>query len=324
MSEERKKPGFELLLVNFFSNLGRMILVNLVFAVPLLCFTALSFVLYKFVLHIPGVVLPLGFLLASPFYSGVVVLSRDYSQGIRPDGIFSAYLGAVKENWVNFLIGGVIFYFAFVGCYFSVTIYYAMSQLSWLFYFLLFVSVLICIFFLFLFYAYFLMSASFELKFKDVIKNSALMTFGEIKQNFFLTIGILAVLAVVLLPVIVILHLASVVPVETVKILLIVYIAFAFGVLIPAPCTMLIGHFLYPNMKSVIAGRDDSAENIKAPEPDIKPRNTAFDTDKRPSAEDFGDLLSGDDDEYVFYNGKMIRRKVLRQLVQGEGEGNDE
>ncbi|MGN0453131.1 MAG: hypothetical protein ACI4GZ_04945 [Ruminococcus sp.] len=327
MANERKKLGFEILLDNFFSNLGRMILVNLIYAVPLFICLAGTFALYRVVLPIAPVVFPLAFLLTSPFFSGVVVLSREFSRGMVPEeGIFKTYLKAVKENWLRFLIGGIFAYFAFVGCFFSVSVYSSLAKASWIFYIPLFIAILICIFFLFFFYALFLITASFELKQKAIYKNSALMTFGELKQNFFATIGVAAVLAVVLLPCIVILHLSNLLPVSTVEIIFFAYLAFALCVLIPSPCAMVVSNFLYPNMKSVIAGIDDSKNNSKAPEPDIKPRGYVEEeeVEKKLTDEEFDALLKGDDEEYIFYNGKMIKRKVLRRQIEKDGKDDEE
>lgn len=319
MTEERKKLGFELLLSNFFSNLGRMIVTNLIFAVPLIVSAALAFVLYQYVLPITTVTLPLVLVFVSPFYPGVVVLSREFSQGNKPAGMLRLFLKAIKDSWLHSLICGLILYVAFLGCYFSISIYSAMARTHWVFYILLFVAVLICVFFLFLFYALFLMITSFDLKFKDALKNSALMTFGELKQNFFATIGTAAYLAVVLMPLIIILHLASVMPVEAVKILFFAYLFVAVLVLIPAPCAMIVSNYLYPNMRSVIAGEDVSEQNASAPAPDIRPRTEAVE-DTALSAPSVGieELKNGDGDEYIFYQGKMIKRKTLLAMLEQE------
>ncbi len=324
MYQERKKFGFELLLSNLCSNFGWMVLVNLIFAVPLLGSVALSYVICKYLIPIVPIALPLAFIFASPFYSGVVVLSRDFSQNIKPDRLLHTYFKAVKENGLKFLLGGIFMYIAFVGCYFSVSLYSTFAMgLSWVFYIMLFFSVIICIFFLFMFYALPLMTVSFDLKQKDIYKNSALMTFGEIKQNFFATISTVAYLAVVLLPIIIISYLASVLPADTVKLLLIIYGAFALGVLIPSPCTMIISNYLYPNMRSVIAGDDISESNSSAPEPDIRPRGENSDTPQSSNSKpqvDVQELLQGDPDEYVFYQGKMIKRRILADKFNSEEE----
>lgn len=321
MYQERKKLGFEILISDLFSNLGRLILVNLIFAVPFLFSVAISWALYKLVLPIFIVVMPLSLVLASPFYAGVVQLARDYSQNLKPDRIFKTFFKAVKSNGLRFLLIGILFYAAILGCFFGIRVYSVMAaQISGFFYVLLFFMILIAVFFWFFFLAVPLMSVSFELKTKDAFKNSALMTFGEFKKNFFATIGVLAYLAVVLFPIISILYMSSFLSVAVVKTILIAYTAVSLGVLIPAPCAMIISHYLYPNMKAVIAGEG-------VPSFDVHPRKTNVSDVKTeeitPSPEDIRQLEKGDGDEYIFYQGKMIKRKILLKMLKEKENNHD-
>lgn len=321
MNQERKKLGFELLINNLWSNLLYMMLINLIFAVPLFCSIAIAYLICLYLLPVVPVTLPLSLVLASPFYAGVVALSREYSQGIRPEGIFKKYIAEVKENGLKFLLNGFFLYVAYLICYFSVSVYASLTSLGWFFYIFLFVAIVICVFFLFMFYAVPLMTVSFDLKLKDVYKNSALMTFGEAKQNFFATIGTAAYLCVVLTPIMIISYMASLLPADTIKILLIAYGAFALAVLIPAPCAMIISNYLYPNMRSVIAGEDISKDNETAPAPDIRPRGEVYEEAPQKPEVNLDELRKGDGEEYIFYQGKMIKRKTLIEKLE---ESNNE
>lgn len=260
-----------------------------------------------------------------PFYPGVVVCARDFSQNLRPESILKTYFKAVKENALKFLVCGIFMYLAFLGCYYGVGMYSSLaSYISWIFYIVLFFAILISVFFIFLFYAVPLMTVSFDLKFKDIYKNSALMTFGELKHNFFSTVGIVAYLAVFLMPVMIISYLSNMLPVETVKWLLIGYVVFAFGLLIPAQCTMIICNYLYPNMRAVISGDDISYGNSSAPAPDLK----SFEEEKIIQQEEVSpsirleELKVGNEDDYVFYQGKMIKRKILLNMLEQKDEEN--
>ncbi len=318
--QERKKMGFELLISNLKDNFSKLVFVNLIFAIPFLGAIAVSWCIYRFV--IPGFILALPFalVLASPFYAGVVFHAREISQNKKPQNIFKNYLRAVKENGLRFLLFGALLYIAILGCYFGVQVYLSLAaSVGGVFYVSLFFLLLISLFFLFFFYAVPLMSVSFDLKLKDVLKNSALMTFGEIKNNFFATFGIIFYLAIALFPFLVIPYLVSVVPVSIVKLCLVIYIVISLGILIPAPCTMIISHYLYPNMKAVISG--DGVPNHKS---------TSQNSVKKPSQEeitptpvDIEELSKGDGDDYIFYQGKMIRRKVLLEMLK-EKENNNE
>lgn len=327
MYQERKKLGFEILIGKLRSNLGRLILVNLMFSIPLLLSMGIVSVIYLFVFRNFPLVLPLAIILASPFYSGVVVLSRDVSRGIKCEHPFSAYCKAVKENGLRFLVWGLFTYLGFEGCYFGFTVYSSMARhFSWIFYVVMFFVFLISIFFLFISYAIPLMTVSFELKQKAVYKNSALMTFGEIKNNLFSTFSVIIFLAVVLMPFIIISYLSAVLPVNTVKILLVAYLAFAFGVLIPAPCSMMISHYLYPNMRAMIAQEDTDNGTSSAPLNVTKASVVETPTYTEPDVPevDIEELRKGDGEEYIFYHGKMIKRKILLNMLEQKEEENED
>lgn len=320
MYQERKKLGFELLISNLFSNLGRLVVANLIFAIPFLGSVAIMWCVYKFLLPSFVLVIPFSLVLASPFYSGVVLLSREYSQNKSPRNVLKTYLKAVRDNGPRFICYGALLYVAILGCYFGVRVYITMAaSYSGFFYVFLFFIFLIALFFLFFFYAVPLMTVSFELKLKDVLKNSALMTFGEFKNNFFSTIGLIIFLAIALFPFLVIPYLVSVLSVERVKLLLVLYLGISFGMLIPAPCAMIISHYLYPNMRTVISG-----EGVPTFEPTSQ-RNSITSENKEttPTPEEIAELSKGDGDEYIFYQGKMIKRKVLLKMLKEKENKNE-
>lgn len=323
MYQERKKLGFELLISNIFSNLGGLILTNLMFAVPLLGSFAAVWAVYKNLLpNLSVIVIPFALVIASPFYAGVVLISRDYSQNIKPQDKLRIYLKAVKENWLRFLLTGVLLYAAIVGGYLAVKVYLMMAaQFSAFFYVLLFFVGLIALFLLFFFFAVPLMTVSFELKFKDILKNSALMTFGELKKNFFIVFSTVIFLALVLFPLLVIPYLASVLAVSVVEVILWIYLMLAFGLLIPSICAMMISHYLYPNMKAVIAGegvtvigetKDGTTKSSDIPIEEITL-----------SPKEIQELEKGDGDEYIFYQGKMIKRSVLIKMLKKKENNNE-
>ena len=327
MYQERKKLGFEILLGKLRSNLGRLILVNLIFAIPLLFSMGIASIIYLFVFRNFPLVLPLAIILASPFYAGVVALSRDISRDIMSEHLVSDFFKAVKENGLRFLVWGIVMYLGFEGCYFGFTVYSSMARhISWIFYVVLFFVFIISLFFLFISYLVPLMTVSFELKQKDIYKNSALMTFGEIKNNFFSTFSVIIFLAVVLMPFIIISYLSALLPVNTVKILLIAYLVFAFGVLIPAPCSMMISHYLYPNMHTMIV-QDDADKGISSVPSDVTKTFVAENSSNEESDVpefDIEELREGDGDEYIFYHGKMIKRKLLLKILEQKEEENED
>ena len=97
----------------------------------------------------------------------------------------------------------------------------------------------------------------------------------------------------------------------------------AFGMLIPAQCTMIISNYLYPNMRAVIAGDDISHGNTSAPAPDLKSFSEENEErEEETSSVSIEDLRSGDGEEYIFYHGKMIKRKILLSILEQKEEEN--
>lgn len=317
MTGERKKLGFEILLDKLGKNAGRLFLVNLMYAVPLGLSFALMYLVNIFV-NLSPVVYPFAFVLSAPFFAGVVVLSRDLSQGLKPEKMLKRFLKAAKENWLKFIILGFMLYVSVVICYFSLVLYISFAQsMSWVFYIPLAFSILICVALAFFFFSAFLMVPSFELKFSAALKNSALAILGEAKQNFFALFSCIIYLMVALMPIVILFNLAGTLGVEMVTILVTIYIFAAILLLIPSPVAMMVSHFLYPFMLSVIGkvGNESEEEKIAHQNEEIA---QGIAEDIADNSEDLSELLQGDDDDYVFYKGKMIKRRVLKSILDKE------
>ena len=262
MTTERKKMGIEKFISVYFSNFRKFTLVNLIFALPFAVAFGLCFLLCKFLLPYPTLVLPFTAILAAPFYSGVVVVCKNIYYGEISSGIFSEFLSAVKENFKAFILHGFVAFVAFVGCYHGMVIYNTLTQVSPVFYVMLIVSVLLAVFLLFLLFGLPMMSAFFDLKLKDVYKNSVLMTFGEIKANFMALIGVAAFLAVLSLPVMAFMLLSFVWGGTVTGYVTIAYIVLAMLLLVPSGVSTIVTASVYPDMKRVITG--EAKKNIEA------------------------------------------------------------
>lgn len=323
MAKENKLKDFEFLFKKLKKNYGKLLLINLIFSIPLGASIGIAY-LINMLVHMDLLIYPLALVFSAPFYPGVVVLSRDISEGTFKGEYLKRYLEVSKENWHKFLLSGVFLYIAFEICYLGIYMYMGMAaKYGWVFYIPMAFSVLIMLFFLFLFYGVFLMIPSFELKIRSVYKNSALSTFGELKGNFMATLCIIIYLLVLCLPFIVISYLASVLPAPVVIAMLTAYVILAVVFLLPAPCSMIISHYRYKDMLRIIAGvKQESEETTEERADKVKEEVKEELADGN---EDIEKLLNGNDDDYVFYKGKMIKRGLLRKLhEQTKGESIDE
>lgn len=316
MTTERKKSGIEKFISVYFSNLGKFIFVNLIFALPLAVAAVLSYLLCKFLLPYPTVVFPLAVLFAAPFYPGVLVVTKKLCYGETDLNIFSEFITAVKSNFKAFILHGIVAYVAFVGCYHGIVIYKSLSAASPIFYVMFFVSILLAVFVLFFLYGLPMMSAFFDLKLKDVYKNSALMTFGELKANFMATVGIIVYALVLSLPVFIFGLLTYVWGAAVSVYVIIAYICLAVLLILPSGISLIIISSVYPDMKRVISGEAQKTIEAIRKEEEVKAAEDS-------KATDFSDIdvssLEKSSGEYVFYNGRMIKKSaVLDKLKESE------
>ena len=320
MTTDKKKSGFEKFISTYFSNLGKFTLVNLIFAVPFALAMGICFTLCKLLLpQATMIIMPLVLVLASPFYSGVVVSCKNIYFDETTFGIFKGFKDAVKENFKAYFLHGIVAYLAFVGCYHGIVIYNLLAKASWIFYIMLFVSVLVAVFLLFFLYAVPVMSAFFDLKLHDVYKNSALVTFGEIKNNFFATVGILAFTAVLSLPVMLFMLLSYVWGTDVTAIVTLVYAVLALLLMFPSGASSIILACLYPDMKRVISG--EARANIEAIRKEDAENNAKDDYSTATTEDIDTEAIMKSSGEYVFYNGKMVKKSVfLEELKESEGK----
>ncbi len=304
MEQTRKKMKFEILIERYFSNFHRVMLTNLLFFVPLAVVAGIYYLLHTF---LQGALLTLlTFALVAlvfPFYSGVVLVCRNLARGDSDTKVFSTFLKGVRENFSKFLLYGVILALVAVFSYFSISIYSKLLSSSWVFYAMLIICILIAVELLFMFFNIPVMTVTFDLSLKNIFKNSFLMSFGEIKNNFFALISLLVVLAISF----------TFVAFCTQAVVLIIITVLLLALVVPASTQFVVSFYVYDDMYSSIASRDKKSKEIEEAIAIAKEKRNA-DSVK----EDYSDVdvsLLKDTDEYIFYKGKMIKQSVLLKLA---------
>lgn len=305
MEQTRKKMKFEILIERYFSNFFSILLTNLLFFIPL----AVAFALCYLVSLVGGGVL-LNLLtvailvLTFPFYAGVVLVVRNMARGDKDVRVFSTFVKGVKDNYARFLLFGVILSVICLFSFYSISMYSKLLSSSWIFYALLIICILIVLEVLFMFFYIPLMSVTFDLSLKHVFKNSFLMSFGEIKNNFFALISLAVVLAICF----------TLTAFSTIEIILIIVTILLFALIIPASCQFVVSFFVFDDMYGSIASKDAKAKEISdaiAVAKENKGDSIVF-------VDDYSDVdisTLKDTDEYTFYKGKMIKQSVLLKRV---------
>ncbi|MBQ3284100.1 MAG: DUF624 domain-containing protein [Ruminococcus sp.] len=318
MENERKKFRFEILLERYFTNFHRILFTNLIFAVPSAVIFALFYFLNSFIFK-DSLVVP--FLLLSiiplyPFYAGVVMVCRNIARGERDVPVFRSFIRAVKDNFPHFLLHGVLIYVASMLCVLAVSLYVSMLSVSWVFYGLLFVVIVIALFVLYTAFYIPLMSITYDLPLKYVYKNSFLMSFGEFKNNLFATLALAVVFGICF----------TAVAFINSGMAKIIVVAALWVLLIPATCTFMYVFFVYDGMTAIIRDKDElSRELTDSIDKSLEQRKKEM--NPQTVEEDFSDIdISSlkDTDDYIFHNGRMVKQSTLLRMIREREQQNAE
>lgn len=296
-----------------FHNFPKLLLTNLYFAVPSAVCFGVFWLINSFFKINSNFVLFLTVIPLFPFYAGVVQVTSHIVRGDDDINVWGNYIAGVKENFVRFLIHGIILYAAILFSYFSIRMYVSLGTENGMFYMLLVISVLICIFFLFVFYYVPSMTVTFDISMKNIYKNSALMSFGELKHNIIATFGVI-VLFLLCATVLMCCYLPAII--ITVTFLLALFI-------VPSIMSYIINSAVYKPMYDMITGKDKRNSEIENKINDAKNNLSDSKNKSKNGSYDISTLEideSGDSDEYIYYNGKMIKRGVLLRMKDNETE----
>ena len=317
MEQSRKKMRFEILFDRYLSNFPRIMLTNLLFFVPLFAVMTVYYFLLKLsnpIVSVAAFVLLVTVLF--PFYSGVVLVCRNIARGDEKIKVFSTFIKGIKENYKKFLIYGFLVSLISLFSYFSIFLYSQMLSSSWLFYVAMFICILIVLAILFIFFYVPVMTVTFELSLRHILKNSFLMSFGEIKNNFRALIALTVVFAFCF----------TMVAFATLDILVIIITLLILALLLPASAQFVVSYYIFDDMYETIANRDSKSKAIDEKIVDAKNKKNG---ENRVVAEteDYSGIditTLKDTDDYIFYNGKMIKQgELLRKVLEQRAEKSD-
>lgn len=309
---DKAKLGITKFFTGYFKNIHRLLFLNILFAVPLVFFGAVFYFVGRLTgLHTAFITLaPIVFVY--PFFAGVTLCTRNIVKEEEDVPVVKLFFKGLTENFGKFIVHGILLYLAVFFCYSSISLYYKLAMTNGMFYVPLGVAVLISVLVLFIFYNVPVMTVTFDLSLKDIYKNCGLISFGEIKNNFFATLGLFVLFifgATIFL----------VAPDGMSR--LIVLIALSVLV-VPSTASYIINFYVYKDMELVISNGEVKSDELKrkiaAKENEIKKEE---EEELNFSALDLDEKKDGE--EYLFFNGKMIKRKVLIEMKK-ESEKNEQ
>ena len=310
----KTKLGITRFFTGLFKNLHKLLFANLLFAVPFSVFTLGFYFLntltgwnLSFIYYLPVI-------FVFPFFSGITVITRKIVKEETDIPVFKIFINSFKENFSKFLVHGIVLYLAIFFCYTSITVYWKLALENGFFFFIFGICVVIAIILLFMFFNIPVMTVTFDLSLKNIYKNAFLMTFGELKNNFFSALG-LFLLFIFCATVLFTATSATVLMILTV--LLVVFI-------VPSVASYIMNFYVYKGMESIMINKNAKSEAIqdKIRQEQAKKNNAQI----AKEILDFSNVdldENKDGEEYLYFNGKMIKRRVLIEMKKKQENENE-
>ncbi|HCA04494.1 MAG TPA: hypothetical protein DEO32_01210 [Ruminococcaceae bacterium] len=317
MASDKPTLPITRVLMNLMYSFPKLVLTNLLFGVPLAAFFAIFYMISLIPGLPPAVVMLIRLITiipAFPFYAGVVQVTAHLVRGERDFRVAADFFAAVKENFARFLVHGTVLFAAVIFSYLSIVFYAAMLPKSPIMFMPMIISILVAVFMLFMFFYLPSMTVTFDMPMKSIYKNSFLMSFGELKKN------IIALLGLLFLFVISSTFLFACMGNPTAIMIVTAVLVIA---IIPSVASFIINSAVYERMYNMVIDNSEAITDIdqKIAETEKKREPKKLDTDSIKN--EFNEKLksfeideNADGDEYLFFEGRMLKRSVLLKMKQ--------
>ena len=262
----------------FFKKLPQLLLAGFLFSAPMAACIA-AFAAAAVLSGFNNILIwGLGIIPSTLFLPGLVMVIRKYAVEKNFVPVAATFFKAVKENLKPFLIHGLAIYAICACSAFAIMYYYTMAQKDIVYGYIMTIYVLFtAVLTIMLFYVP-LMSVTYELKIKDIYKNSLLLVFGKILWNLLTLLMVAVVCASAFFA-----------------------LVFAKGAIFPvavalvaALCPMLVCYIV---ISMVSKGMQENVGSF------VNPANENSITDE----ERLAAAGANTQDEYIFINGKMVK-----------------
>lgn len=178
----------------FFSKFPQLMLAGGLFSLLLAACMSLS-VGISFLTGFNNVIVwALGIVPATLFYPGLVLVIRKYAVEKRFVPVLPTFFRAVRENWKAFLLHGFVVYVICACSFFAILYYFTLSQSDFTFSYVLTIYIMFTAILLVMLFYVPIMTVTYDIRLRDVYKNSLLLVFGKILRNL-LTVVMLAFVA---------------------------------------------------------------------------------------------------------------------------------
>ena len=261
----------------FFTKFPQLMLAGAIFSAFFAAFMSLSILAGKLTGFDNILVWGLGLIPSALFLPGLVMVIRKYAIEKSFVPVVPTFFKAVRDNLKDFIFHGFVIYIIFASSFFAILYYYSMAQSDIVFAYVLVIYVLFtAIMILMLFYLP-LMAVTYELRWRNLYKNSLLMIFGKVLTNIlaFVIVGVLVTAGIFLL----------VFTDGAGRILSIIFLTAFMPLIISYIVISMISKGMQENVGSFV--------NV--------PKNELSDEEKQTVSK------ANTEDDYIFINGKMIK-----------------
>ncbi len=235
--------------------------------------------------------------LMSPFFAGLTNVCRKLAAEKRFRPVRDFFRG-VKENWLFFFINSIFFYALTVGMFMMININREAASGAVTIY--LIIMALTSLVFLMMEFSALVMAASVDIGFTDILRNS-LVLIGKGITNHLKTLFALLFAAFMLYTII------ATIPSIVVSLIVVGVLTF---LLLPALLTYIVVYNSYQTIeKHVIMPYRRQTE---------KEEQIRLEKEKEDSltVDDLLPLSKGDPEEYVFLNGKTLKRRTILKMIE--------
>ncbi len=315
MASDRPTLPITKVFTNFFQSFPKLVLTNLLFAVPLAVISGVFYALSSISAIPPAAAMfirLLAIIPVFPFYAGVTQVTAHLVMGEKDIKVTGDFFAAVKENFKRFLVHGTVLYAAVIFSYFSISFYSAMIGENPAMFAPMIISIVVAVFMLFMFFYIPPMTVTFDLPMKTIYKNSLLMSFGELVKNFIALFAIFMVF--IFSSTLLFACMGNAAAIIIVTILL----AAAF---VPAVTAFFINSAVYERMYYMVIDNTAEIRNIENKIEETRQKKEPKKFDSESVIDEFSEKLknfdideNADGDEYLFFEGRMIKRSVLIKM----------
>ena len=273
--------------VRFFTKFHKILLASLLYTIPFAVITGLC-ILIGYLTGFNNIIIwGLGIIPTFPLYAGFVMVVRKYAVEKIDCNVIKVFFDSVKENWKKFLVHGIVAY-AVIACSFFALLYYGtLAQTDIVYGSVFTLYILFSILLVVMMFYVPIMTVTYELRLRDIYKNSFLLIFGKILRNI-----------------------VAFVPLVVLSVTAFLAILFSEGALIFV--SVALTAILYPLIAtyliiSIISkGLQDTVGSFTA-----VPVETISEEEEKIIEQQAVEHAS-DNDDYVFVNGKMIKNTAKK------------